>query len=645
MADVIGSLAYKLKLDSQEFKVGMAATRSEFAAAKAVARSASTGLDSYTQAARNLDTLLTKGLVNLAQHSAAKEKLTKEYLEQEAQVRRLTSAELAHLKTLRAASAGTRTTAQDEAERAKIMQRGREITEATRSSQDLLNRSLAEARKLYREGAISAGTYAKHVADIKKNAAGPGMLSGMGGFKGTIGAIGAAAGVGSLLSTGKDAIMMTANVERATAAMEAFTGSSAKAAAMLNDMRTLSSVAGISFLQLTEGAAAMMGYGISADVTSQKLRQFAEISRGDSERFRSMALAFGQVGAAGKLMGQELLQLINAGFNPLAEISRTTGIEFSTLKKTMEAGGISVDMVSKSFETATSQGGRFFNMLEANSKTSSGALGRLSAEWGKFLEEMGKLPATTQAADAASSSLSIVSEFFKGFAFNSKQGYMENIQSKMDRAQRADGKNLNDGGLFSTQTELSKAAQENNRLDAAIKNSPTYKEAQARERQRAQAKADNEARQKRMREEANKPKVAETPADRIRNDESSRKSRMMTPAEQQAEMQRQRQEAFMAQRRAMAERMSQALPGIEQRREQQIQAHSAVANISAGSQEAYKLMVAAQNRRDVNSDPQIKKMDQQIKKTEQLNASINKVTEAVNKVADKLDFEIVGNGR
>ena len=92
------------------------------------------------------------------------------------------------MKHLNSLSAGIKTTAQDEANRAKIMQRGNEITEQTRSAQDRLNRSLAEARKLYREGAISAGTYAKHVSELKKNSIGVGMLGGMGADTITAGA-------------------------------------------------------------------------------------------------------------------------------------------------------------------------------------------------------------------------------------------------------------------------------------------------------------------------------------------------------------------------------------------------------------------------------------------------------------------------
>ena len=720
MADVIGTLAYKLRLDSTQFVAGMVATRGEFAAAKAIARDSATGLDVYTKAAQNLDVLLSKGLVNIAQHGAAKEKLTKEYLKQEATVRRLTSAEQAHLKTLRDLSAGTKTTAQDEANRAKIMQRGAEITEQTRSAQDRLNRSLAEARKLYREGALSAATYAKHVSDLKKNAAGAGMLGGMGGK--ALGTLGAITGGPSLVGVGKDAIKMTADVERAGAAMEAFTGSSAKAANMLSEIRKLSSLAGIGFRALNDGASAMMGYGVSTEVTTAKLRQFAEISRGDTERFKSLALAFGQVNAAGRLMGQEVLQMVNAGFNPLQEIARTTGIEFSTLKKMMENGQVSVDMVSKAFDTATSAGGRFNGMLDTISKTSAGSLGRMGAEWEIFLDKLGKSMPVREGANEITKGLHDASTMLSDRK-DAIQQRMDDAKKDPTRLQFAD-----DGG------RLAHAAGINNALDERLINSDTNKRGRVADKLREENKAKEAARQQRvragmdslsaarqasmmdMREKTNpeafekfgrisellegpkKKQATEdfakfgninrilplldrelqielTKLDVLKQQNAARqallgekgkegqkaadrKSILDGPATTAAGLTRDQHEwnSYPSQAHALAaeDQIRQAemqqqqqmmlnrdrgmvgmLPGLEQQRNQQVQAHSPVAALSVGSQDAYKQLISGKTRADVKNDPQVKKLDQQI-------SHLREIRDAMNKVGDKLNFEKVG---
>ena len=93
---------------------------------------------------------------------------------------------------------------------------------------------------------------------------------------------------------------------------------------------------------------------------------------GKAQNLLQMSLAFGQMASTGRLMGQDLLQMINAGFNPLKEISRTTGEDVIELKKKMEKGGISLEMVKNAFRTATSAGGSFNQGMEKASKTLSG---------------------------------------------------------------------------------------------------------------------------------------------------------------------------------------------------------------------------------------------------------------------------------
>lgn len=128
---------------------------------------------------------------------------------------------------------------------------------------------------------------------------------------------------------------------------------------------------------LASAAQTMLGFGIEAGKILPNLKAIGDISMGDSQRLQSLALSFSQMTATGKLMGQDLLQMINAGFNPLEEISRKTGKSIGDLKDEMSKGAISAEMVRDAFISATSEGGKFNGMLEAQSKTISGAYSNL----------------------------------------------------------------------------------------------------------------------------------------------------------------------------------------------------------------------------------------------------------------------------
>lgn len=110
---------------------------------------------------------------------------------------------------------------------------------------------------------------------------------------------------------------------------------------------------------------------------------------GESSKFNSLTLAFSQMSAAGKLMGQDLNQMINAGFNPLQIISEKTGKSIATLKDEMSKGAVSAEMVQQAFIDATSAGGKFYNMSENASKTINGQLSMMQDALDSVFNELG----------------------------------------------------------------------------------------------------------------------------------------------------------------------------------------------------------------------------------------------------------------
>lgn len=141
---------------------------------------------------------------------------------------------------------------------------------------------------------------------------------------------------------------------------------------------------------LASGAQTMLAFNIPAQDVMQHLKAIGDISMGDSEKFKSLTIAFSQMSATGKLMGQDLLQMINAGFNPLQVISEQTGKSIGQLKEEMEKGAISTKMVQDAFHAAASEGGQFNGMLEAQSKTLKGAISNLEGAWQYMLNDIGE---------------------------------------------------------------------------------------------------------------------------------------------------------------------------------------------------------------------------------------------------------------
>ena len=143
--------------------------------------------------------------------------------------------------------------------------------------------------------------------------------------------------------------------------------------------------------QLVKATQTMMAFGVSAKDAQKYLNQIGDISMGNAEKLSGLTLAFSQVQSAGKLTGQDLLQMINQGFNPLNIISKETGESMTSLKERMSQGGISAQEVAHAFEIATSKGGLFYKGMEKGSKTTEG---RISTLKDSFKEMTGSLTAS-----------------------------------------------------------------------------------------------------------------------------------------------------------------------------------------------------------------------------------------------------------
>ena len=189
-------------------------------------------------------------------------------------------------------------------------------------------------------------------------------------------AITTALATGFVISSSKAA----ASLEDLSVQFEVLTGSASTSADLLKAFREEEKKSALSTQDYANAAKTFLAFGGSIENTLPSLKMLADVSMGNSERFGSLALAFAQTTAAGRLMGQEVLQFVNAGFNPLEQIARDTGKSMADLKKEMEDGKISVQMVTQAFANATSEGGRFYKAIDKGSATTSAKLNQLAAQ-------------------------------------------------------------------------------------------------------------------------------------------------------------------------------------------------------------------------------------------------------------------------
>lgn len=197
-------------------------------------------------------------------------------------------------------------------------------------------------------------------------------------------------GAGVLKALGSEIIRVRGEFQAADTAIQTLLGSKEKADALMVQVREYAKISPLEFSDVTAATQMMLGFNIEAERVPRYLQAIGDVSMGNTQKFNSLTLAFSQMSAAGKLMGQDLNQMINAGFNPLQMIAEKTGKSIATLKDEMSKGAISAEMVQQAFIDVTSAGGRFYNMSENASKEINGQLSMMQDALDSVFNELGQ---------------------------------------------------------------------------------------------------------------------------------------------------------------------------------------------------------------------------------------------------------------
>lgn len=186
------------------------------------------------------------------------------------------------------------------------------------------------------------------------------------------------AGVTAALGAGVAAgIKYNASIESYQTSFEVMTGSADKAADVIERLKQVGASTPFELPDLADTTQLLMNYGFTADEAMDSMMMLGDISQGSADKMSRIAMAYGQMSSAGKVSLEDVKQMIEAGFNPLQEISESTGESMESLYKRISKGTISVDEITASMERATSEGGKYYQSMAKQSQTFSGMISTL----------------------------------------------------------------------------------------------------------------------------------------------------------------------------------------------------------------------------------------------------------------------------
>lgn len=193
-----------------------------------------------------------------------------------------------------------------------------------------------------------------------------------------------------VLDLGVAAVKTAGEFEQLAVSFEVLAGGAEQGKKLTDQIIELAAKTPLTTEALSDGARTLLSFGEASEEVINDLKLLGDITGGDTQRMQSLTLAFAQIGSTGRLAGQDLLQMINAGFNPLAIISEKTGKSMATLKDEMSKGLITFNDVKQAMVDATSAGGRFYGMMNKQSETLNGKISTLSDNWSLLNKNIGE---------------------------------------------------------------------------------------------------------------------------------------------------------------------------------------------------------------------------------------------------------------
>lgn len=191
------------------------------------------------------------------------------------------------------------------------------------------------------------------------------------------------------LEFGRSIIDVRKEIEGFEISFRTLLGNKDKADALFSQIRDFAVKTPMQLKDLSRAAQTLLSFNIEEAEIMPMLRAIGDISMGDTQKLQSLTLAFAQMSSTGKLMGQDLMQMISAGFNPLSVISEKTGKSIGVLKDEMSKGAISAEMVKQAFIDATAEGGKFHAMLEQQSQGIAGSISNLQGAVDDMMNDLG----------------------------------------------------------------------------------------------------------------------------------------------------------------------------------------------------------------------------------------------------------------
>lgn len=185
-------------------------------------------------------------------------------------------------------------------------------------------------------------------------------------------------------------VKVRGEIQQLEIAFETMLNSKEKSDAMMADIKKLAITTPFTLTEVANNTKQLIAMGIEADKVIDTMKALGDVAAGVSVPISRIAVNYGQVAALGKLQSREIRDFAMAGIPIVGELATMLGKTSAEIQEMVEAGQIGFPEVEQAFKNMSSEGGRFYNLMEKQNASVTGQISKLQDEIQMMFNSIGE---------------------------------------------------------------------------------------------------------------------------------------------------------------------------------------------------------------------------------------------------------------
>lgn len=194
-----------------------------------------------------------------------------------------------------------------------------------------------------------------------------------------------------VVGLGVAATKTAADFEQLKVAMTTILGDAGKANQLLDDLKAFASGTPFEFTEIANATKQLLAYGFAQEQIIDTSRMLGDVSAGLNIPFQDLAYLYGTLRAQQVAYTKDMNQFANRGIPIWDELAKVMGKTVPEVRKLVEAGQVDFPIVEQAFKNMTAEGGKFHNLMQAQSGTTAGQFSNLKDSIGFLATDIGML--------------------------------------------------------------------------------------------------------------------------------------------------------------------------------------------------------------------------------------------------------------